>query len=476
MFSLKNLKNHDYIITIGIGLLTILSLLLIYSTTYNATSLETGIGTFQKQIIFFIIGSFIYFILSSISISWLKHFRFILLLYLSTIGLLLYLVFFGETIAGTNRWITLFGFNFQPAEYAKIVLVLITSYLFSNREEVIGDFVEWNKGIKLKGYQRIKHLITNFYNRFPDMGLFVYSAILTIPIITLVFLQPSFGNSIIITFIWLAVIFAATSYQSYVVGIALPILLFSLTQWGVINIDLGFDNTIPLTNLPIGSFTILLILTIGIIFLTKLKWYFIFIILILGMMAQPITMQLWESNVLSDYQKERVNTFFESPENDPLDAGYQVRQAKIAIGSGQLTGRGYLQGTQSSLQVLPYAHTDFIFAALGEQFGLFGAVILLTIYTTIIVRILFSVIQTSDEFSFLLGVGISVMLLLNIFINVGMNMGKLPVTGIPLPLMSYGGSAVLINMIGLGLIQSIRKDIKLRDISESFTPMNSPWR
>lgn len=476
MFSIKNLKNHDYIITIGIGLLTILSLLLIYSTTYNATSLETGVGTFQKQIIFFIVGGFIYFLLSSISISWLKHFRLLFLLYISTIILLLYLLFFGETIAGTNRWITLFGFNFQPAEYAKIVLVLITSYLFSNRKEVIGNFVEWNKNIKLKGYQRTKDVIDRFYNKFPDIGLFIYSSILTFPVVILVFLQPSFGNSIIITFIWLAVIFAATSYQAYVIGMVLPIILFSLSQWGIINISLGLDYVIPLTNLSIGALIILLTITIGIISLTKLKWYFVLITLLLGILMQPITMQLWESNILSDYQKERVNTFFASPENDPLDAGYQVRQAKIAIGSGQLTGRGYLQGTQSSLQVLPYAHTDFIFAALGEQFGLVGAIILLAIYTTIVIRILFSVIQTSDEFSFLLGIGISVMLLLNIFINVGMNMGKLPVTGIPLPLMSYGGSAVLINMIGLGLIQSIRKDIKLKDISESFTPMNSPWR
>ncbi len=471
MFSIKNFKNHDFLITICIFLLSIISLLVIYSTTYKAQTAVTGAGSFQKQIVILIGGFLIYLILSSISISWIKSTRPLILVYIIIILLLLYLIFFGTTIANTNRWIEVFGINIQPAEYAKIALILVTSYIFAQRENYFGKFIEWSEPKETNNM--IKKIFFKYFLRNETFSKTIFSLIVTMPIYLLVFLQPAFGNSLIIFSIYLAVIFAANSYQLQIINFLIPAFIFPLVQWDIINIDLNLGPSF--LQIPV----VVIVSTVVISFLTsiktKLKWYFVIFSIIIGLLVQPAIMTFWDSNIMSEYQKTRINTFFASPESDPLDAGYQVRQSQIAIGSGQLWGRGFLQGTQSTLQVLPFAHTDFAFASVAEQFGLFGSLLLIGIYLMILIRILKTATQTSDEFNFLVATGIGFMLLISIFINIGMNMGKLPVTGIPLPLVSYGGSSVFVNMIALGLIQSIRHELSLRDISESYTPNSHPW-
>lgn len=451
--------------------MSILSLLLIYSTTFQAKTAETGAGTLKKQIIFFIIGFIVYFSLSTFRISWLKNLKLLLVIYFITILSLIYVKFFGEDIANTNRWITILGFNIQPAEYAKITLILVTAALFGIKEEVMGTFINWNDARK---ESFLKKFFANINDDYPQLVLTFMTGLLALPVILLVFIQPAFGNSIIITMIWLSVIFAASYYQSKLITFLIPILLLPLFSWNVLNFD--SSNNFIVSNLSIFELSLVILITLIVAFISKIKLYWILLAVLIGFSIQPLIQTIWGSNIVSPYQKERVEVFFNSPEEDPLDAGYQVKQSKIAIGSGRVWGRGYLQGTQSTLQVLPFAHTDFIFASLAEQFGMFGSMILLLIYAVILYRIVHISIESNSEFSFLIGIGIAMTLLLNIFINVGMNMGKLPVTGIPLPLLSYGGSSVLVNLIGLGIVQSIKQDIKIKDISESFNPSNSPWR
>ena len=157
--------------------------------------------------------------------------------------------------------------------------------------------------------------------------------------------------------------------------------------------------------------------------------------------------------LLKDYQYVRIDTFLD-PQSDPLGAGYHITQAKIALGSGGWTGRGLMQGTQSRLNFLPEKHTDFIFTTLSEEFGFVGSMSLVALYTLVIIFCMASALSMRDRFSALLTLGISVTFFLFFAVNIAMVIGLLPVVGVPLPLVSYGGSAMLTLLLGFGLMQS----------------------
>lgn len=159
-------------------------------------------------------------------------------------------------------------------------------------------------------------------------------------------------------------------------------------------------------------------------------------------------------NFLRDYQKQRVLTFL-NPESDPLGAGYQIMQSKIALGSGGLTGKGFLQGTQSHLNFLPEMKTDFIFTVLAEEFGMVGGLALIFLYLGLLAYAILVGLSCRNQFGRLLSVGLAFTLFLYVFINIAMVMGLLPVVGVPLPLVSYGGSAMLTMMVAYGLILSV---------------------
>ncbi|APO87520.1 MULTISPECIES: rod shape-determining protein RodA [unclassified Marivivens] len=161
--------------------------------------------------------------------------------------------------------------------------------------------------------------------------------------------------------------------------------------------------------------------------------------------------QSWQ--LLKDYQYRRIETFLD-PASDPLGAGYHITQAKIALGSGGWTGRGFMQGTQSRLNFLPEKHTDFIFTTLAEEFGFIGATTLLALYVALILICIFTALQNRDRFGSLLTLGITMTFFLYFAVNMSMVMGMAPVVGVPLPMVSYGGSAMLVLLVGFGLIQS----------------------
>jgi len=163
--------------------------------------------------------------------------------------------------------------------------------------------------------------------------------------------------------------------------------------------------------------------------------------------------------VLKGYQEERLTSFL-NPSEDPSDAGYQQNQAKIAIGSGQKTGRGD-QATQTRLDFVPERHTDFIFAVVGERYGFMGAALVLSLYALLIWRALRIVTLSKNLYGTLVAGGITAMLMFQVFVNVGMNLGIMPITGIPLPLMSYGGSSVLATLLAIGVLESIYMQARL---------------
>jgi rod shape determining protein RodA len=204
--------------------------------------------------------------------------------------------------------------------------------------------------------------------------------------------------------------------------------------------------------------TSLLIASSGIfvLFLAGLSWRLIggsFVLLTI--LAWPI----WKY-VLRDYQRSRVMTFL-NPENDPLGAGYHIIQSKIAIGSGGPYGKGWLNGTQSQLDFLPERSTDFIFSVYSEEFGLIGALILLSLYLFLITRGLFIAAQAQNTYSRLLAGSLSMTFFVYVFVNIGMVSGILPVVGVPLPLISYGGTSVVTLLAGFGILMSIHTHRKM---------------
>lgn len=204
--------------------------------------------------------------------------------------------------------------------------------------------------------------------------------------------------------------------------------------------------------------TSLLIASSGVfvIFFAGIRWRYIVTSLIAGIVMIPI---MWFF-VMKEYQKGRVLTLLD-PERDPLGAGYHIIQSQIAIGSGGLTGKGWLKGTQSQLEFLPERHTDFIFAVLGEEFGLVGVLALLTLYFIIIIRGLQISLQAQDTFSRLVGASITLTFFVYLFVNIGMVSGLLPVVGLPLPLISYGGTSMVTLLIGFGILMSIKTHRRL---------------
>lgn len=191
------------------------------------------------------------------------------------------------------------------------------------------------------------------------------------------------------------------------------------------------------------------------LFLAGLSWRLILSLIGVAAVSSPI---VW--HFMHQYQKERVLTFL-NPERDPLGSGYHIIQSKIAIGSGGFFGKGWLHGTQSHLQFLPAHTTDFIFAVNGEELGFIGCILLLTVFLAIFARCIYISSQAQDTFSRILSGSLSLIFIISAFINVGMVVGILPVVGVPLPLVSYGGSSMVIMMAAFGIIMSIHTHRKL---------------
>ena len=203
--------------------------------------------------------------------------------------------------------------------------------------------------------------------------------------------------------------------------------------------------------------TSLLVASAGIfvLFLAGISWRLIGALMVAGAAAAPVVWYL-----MRDYQRQRVLTFLD-PEKDPLGAGYHIIQSKIAIGSGGLYGKGWLNGTQSQLDFLPERHTDFIFAVLSEEFGLIGVLLLLVLYLFIIARGLYIATRAQDTFTRLLAGSLTLVFFVYLFVNTGMVTGLLPVVGVPLPLVSFGGTSLVTLLAGFGILMSIHTHRRL---------------
>jgi rod shape determining protein RodA len=219
----------------------------------------------------------------------------------------------------------------------------------------------------------------------------------------------------------------------------------------------------------LGTSLVFAVITLAVMFVAGIRWSHFAVIgagFVAILTAVLVLAPAIGTPVLKEYQEERLTSFLH-PSEDPRDAGYQQNQAKIAIGSGQKTGRGD-QATQTRLDFVPERHTDFIFAVIGERFGFLGAAFVLSLFALLIWRALRIVTLSKNLYGTLVAGGITAMLMFQVFVNVGMSLGIMPITGIPLPLMSYGGSSVLATFLAVGILQSVYMQAQLSQKGKEF--------
>jgi rod shape determining protein RodA len=228
---------------------------------------------------------------------------------------------------------------------------------------------------------------------------------------------------------------------------------------------IGLPVVLALDQPDLGTALLFMAIGGGLLFLAGVSWVY-FIGAITAVIA--ILPHIWEK--LHDYQQERVLTFFD-PERDPLGSGYHILQSKIAIGSGGLTGKGYMQGTQTQLNFLPEKHTDFIFTMYAEETGFVGAVILLALYLIALLFIAYMALRCRSTFARLIAAGMGLCLFTYVFVNVAMVTGLLPVVGLPLPLVSFGGTSMLTMMVGFGFVLNAHINRKLPIRREELGPL-----
>jgi rod shape determining protein RodA len=249
----------------------------------------------------------------------------------------------------------------------------------------------------------------------------------------LIFKQPDLGTALVFIFIMMGML-ASSEFSS-------KLLLIMVTP--IISILLR-----PFFYVWIGYLLLLAV----VLFMSKSSLWDWILILGVNIAVGVALPYIW--GLLKGYQKQRILSFLD-PSSDPQGAGYHGLQSLIAVGSGGIFGKGFLRGTQTQLQFIPEQHSDFVFAAMGEEFGFLGAVVVLTLFALFIWRALAIAGEANDPFGYLLASGIACMTAFHVFANIGMTLGLLPVVGMPLPFMSFGGSSLMMNMMAVGMLQSI---------------------
>ena len=315
--------------------------------------------------------------------------------------------FVGTSALGAQRWINIAGFHVQPSEFAKLAAIL---------------------------------LLAGILARFPverPVDLLRPTALIGLPWL-LVFIQPDLGTSLVFGAIWLVMLFWAGMPGAWITLLLSPLItaiLAGVMPWTLLA-WLPLMAWLAWTSLPWKQLGVGLVLAIE------------------GVFAL-ITPYLWMHG-LKDYQRDRLVVFLD-PSKDPLGAGYHLIQSQIGIGSGGILGTGLLQGHLTKLRFIPEQHTDFIFSAMGEETGFVGSTLLIVAYVVLLYRLLQIAGQARSDFESLMVIGIAGMLMFQVIINISMTIGLGPVTGIPLPWMSYGRSAMLVNFAALGLCASVAR-------------------
>ena len=378
------LKKVDYTLLVTVYLIIILGLVVIYSATSpvdmnfvtgDAAAAANSFDELIKQVIWIAIGSvlLVAIVLNLYYEDLLKHTR---LLYAFNLIMLLTVIFVGHSELGAQRWISIFGFNFQPSEFSKLLIIICFAAFLSKRK---------------KKLDTLRDLLPCF-------------AFIMAPVL-LILMQPDLGTAMVFFAVMFGMLFTAGANPKLLLGV-ITASIGSVVAWIWLHLWLAANRGVDLW-LP-----------------------------------------------LKEYQLNRLIIFLD-PWKDPAGDGYHIIQSLIAIGQGGLWGRGLLQGSQTHGDFLPIQESDFIFSVVGEEFGFIGAMVLIFLYFIVIYRGILITVNAKEEFGAILASGLVSMLTFHVLVNIGMTSGIMPVTGIPLPMVSYGGSSMLTNLMAIGVLLGI---------------------
>jgi rod shape determining protein RodA len=395
--------------------LWMIGLALVYSATVIHDS-GPLVGLYKQQILWILMAVLVILAITSIPGRYFHAFAYIF--YGISLVMLLAALFMGVSAKGAERWIMIAGFKLQPSEFAKIGLLLVLARYLSE------------KTVSLSNIQT-----------------FIMPGILILVPFALVMKQPDLGTAMVFCAMALPMFFWGGLTLLEVFLLVSPIISLTLSAIPLILSYESHHSWGILGSVPWGLFFLGLC---ALLYYSRPALFITIGVVIANLFTATIVTVVWNS-VLKDYQKMRVISFV-NPQADPFGAGYQVIQSKVAIGSGHIYGKGFLQGTQTKLSFLPEQHTDFIFSVLGEQFGFAGCTLVVLLFLFLIVRGFIITQSVRNRFFNLVVIGAMSIIGFHIFVNSAMTMGMMPVTGIPLPFLSYGGSFTLTVAILLGLV------------------------
>jgi len=423
--------NFDKFLTIVVILIMVLGLVNLYSASFYSDK-----SAFVKQIIWVLIGVGLGVLLFYINVDDLLNaslFIYIILFILTALTL-----FVGKEIRGTKSWLSIMGMGIQPSEFLKFgILLLVVKFLT-------------NEGVDL-----------NKFSTFVVVGLIFF-----LPL-GILLLQPDVGMSISYIFIFL--LFAILAGLNRDLLLIILLLMFS---FGFFPFLRAYIDYLQKTGVEIGKLTMVIIskeftialaissIVVGVLSLIisralKDKVRFVFAIIVIFIFTGSFFGNL-AYDKLKQYQKNRLMVFF-NPQVDRLGAGYNVIQSEIAVGSGGFSGKGFLNGSQNKLNILPERTTDFAFSVLAEEWGFAGTIILLILYILLFYRLITLMVSSEDLKSYLMMSIITLIIFVNFLINMFMVLGLAPVTGLPLPFFSYGGSSMITNLSLIGLANNVYK-------------------
>ncbi len=385
-------RKIDWTLLIVALALASIGILLIYS------ALPTG-KAWSRQLIYLFVGVVFMFVMWKIPLR--IHYSLGWIYYALTLIILIFVLLQGGDV---KRWISIGPIGFQPSEFAKLAMVFTMGrYLYDRKKEIANP------------------------------KIVIGAIVLTAVPFAIVMGQPDLGTAMVFTAILVASLYTAGMPELTLFLLASPFLsLVSAVHW------------IP--------WAIYFILLLAILYYSKARLIVFAPVAIANLLIGIFTPAIWGS--IREYQKERILVFLD-PGRDPFGAGYQIIQSKIAIGSGCFWGKGFLEGTQVNLAFLPARHTDFIFAVLGEQFGFVGCSIVLILYLILFYRIIRIADDARNLYARILAIGCGAVLFFGAFVNIGMVTGIMPVTGLPLPFISLGGTSLITSLAIIGLLQNI---------------------
>ncbi len=389
--------SNDIIITLCYIILVFFGFISIYSSQYSEELPFVSLKNESfKQLIWILICLIIFFIIQIIEYRFI--FDLAVPLYFLSIILLVLVLLFGQEVKSSVSWFNFFGLKFQPSEFAKFSTALILAKVFDSSNLKVDS---------------VKSLIK-------------VSTLILIPFILILF-QGDTGTALVYFSFFLVLLREGLSLKFFFIALSF-IVIFMM---GII-----LEKTILYT-----IFTILFLIIVGLSikdFKRIINSSIFFVLVILVINGQYFLM----NNVLKPHQKKRIESLI-NPNADPLGAGWNVTQSKIAIGSGSFLGKGYMEGSQTSFNFVPFQSTDFIFSVIGEEFGYLGSMIFIILYFIFLYRVLILAENQKDKFARVFGYSVFSIIFFHFFVNISMTLGLFPVVGIPLPFVSYGGSSLL---------------------------------